>query len=88
MLVAQLACMASVVGAAVVGGSSAKTSSPVVHLEYASYKGMRLHDARVDQFLGVPFAKPPLNDLRFRAPQEPDYEYGVRDAIKVSQRPR
>lgn len=36
----------------------------------------------VDTFLGVPFAAPPVNDLRFEPPQDPEPWSGVRSAIK------
>tara|TARA_R110000868_G_C10935440_1_gene766667 strand:+ start:603 stop:2606 length:2004 start_codon:yes stop_codon:yes gene_type:complete len=36
------------------------------------------------QFLGVPYAKPPLGDLRWRAPEQPEPWQGVRDAVAWS----
>ena len=33
-------------------------------------------------FLGVPYAKPPIGELRFEAPQTPEPWSGVRDATK------
>uniref|UniRef100_A0A1B6CIS4 Carboxylesterase type B domain-containing protein n=1 Tax=Clastoptera arizonana TaxID=38151 RepID=A0A1B6CIS4_9HEMI len=33
-------------------------------------------------FLGVPYAKPPIGDLRFKAPQPLEPWKGVRDALK------
>ncbi|MEH6687762.1 MAG: carboxylesterase family protein [Halopseudomonas sabulinigri] len=36
------------------------------------------------QFLGVPYAKPPLGNLRWRAPEQPEPWEGVRDAIAWS----
>ena len=53
--------------------------SPVVHLNYTSYRGTAL-DNGVTQWLGVRFAAPPLGDLRFREPQNPPTEAGVFDA--------
>ncbi|GGC86555.1 carboxylesterase/lipase family protein [Halopseudomonas salina] len=41
-------------------------------------------DANTWQFLGVPYAKPPLGDLRWKAPQQPDAWDGVRDAVAWS----
>ena len=41
-------------------------------------------DADTWQFLGIPYAKPPLGDLRWRAPVAPDAWQGVREAIAWS----
>jgi para-nitrobenzyl esterase len=38
-------------------------------------------------FLGIPFAKPPVGDLRWRAPQEMDAWKGVKDCQKFSASP-
>lgn len=56
------------VGAAVVDGRAA-SSSPTVELQNGAYYGV--HNAAYDQdfFLGMPYAQPPLGDLRFRHPQ-------------------
>ncbi|KAK4951517.1 hypothetical protein LTR10_010493 [Elasticomyces elasticus] len=52
---------------------------PTVNLDYASYKGVPLGNG-VTQWLGVRFAAPPLDDLRFRAPQPPVKTNGTQDA--------
>ena len=49
------------------------TDQPTVDLGYASYAGTDLGNG-VSQFLGMRFAKPPLGDMRFAAPQPPDVE--------------
>ena len=33
-------------------------------------------------FKGVPYAKPPIGNLRFSSPQAPDRWLGVRDALE------
>ncbi|HEX3758874.1 MAG TPA: carboxylesterase family protein, partial [Kofleriaceae bacterium] len=38
------------------------------------------------QFLGIPYAKPPVGDLRWKAPQKPDPLTGVRDATQFGKR--
>lgn len=51
----------------------------LVHLDYASYQGKTLSNG-INQWLGIRFASPPVGDLRFQAPQDPQREYGVQNA--------
>ena len=54
-----------------------------ISLDYATYQGMPLNNG-VDQYLGMRFAKAPLGNLRFRAPQDPEHDSEeVQDATKV-----
>ena len=55
---------------------------PEVHLDYATYKGLTLHHG-VNQYLGMRFAAPPVDDLRWRAPRDPHKEEDVQDASEV-----
>jgi hypothetical protein len=64
-------------------GAVVRRASPTVQLDYATYQGVRL-DAGVDQYLGMRFAAPPLGDLRFRAPQDPESASTIQDASAVS----
>ena len=34
-----------------------------------------------NEFLGIPYAKPPIGDLRWRAPEAPDPWHGTLDAL-------
>ncbi|EXJ94810.1 cholinesterase [Capronia coronata CBS 617.96] len=43
---------------------------PIVKLDYASYRGVRLADG-VTQWLGMRYTAAPVGDLRFAAPQDP-----------------
>lgn len=87
MILAQLTCIAGTIAHAAAATSlrdiSASTTPPIIRLDYATYQGARAEGAAVDQFLGMRFARPPLADLRFRAPQEPVFEVEVQDATKV-----
>jgi len=56
----------------------ARDSSPFVSLSYGSLKG--ISTAGVDQFLGIDYAQPPVNDLRFRRPLPVKSFNGVKDA--------
>ncbi|OTA03809.1 dipeptidyl peptidase 5 [Trichoderma parareesei] len=58
------------------------SSPPIIDLGYAKYRGLTLLDAAVDTFLGIRYAKPPLSNLRFRAPQDPSPESSIQDASK------
>ena len=46
-----------------------RDGGPVVSLSYATFEGNST--AGVDSFLGVPYAQPPVGNLRFRRPQPP-----------------
>lgn len=76
--VTQLLCLAM----AASGVAMKRDTQPTVNLGYASYRGTRL-PAGVDEFLGMRYAKAPVGDLRFRAPQKPDSVTGVQDASQV-----
>ena len=54
----------------------------IVQTKYGKLRG-RERD-HFYEFLGIPFAKPPIGELRWRAPQEPEPWDGVRDALEFS----
>lgn len=53
-----------------------------VKTENGWLQGVPAADPRITAFKGVPFAKPPVGDLRWRAPQPADDWEGVRDASR------
>lgn len=58
-------------------------SGPTVDLGYATYVGSR-RESGVDVFKGMRYARPPLGDLRWRAPVEPESEKDPTRAKAVS----
>ena len=46
-----------------------RDGGPVVSLNYATFEGNST--GGVDSFLGIPYAQPPVGDLRFRRPKPP-----------------
>ena len=49
--------------------STRRDGDPVVSLNYATFQGFST--SGVDTFLGIPYAQPPVGDLRFRRPKPP-----------------
>ncbi len=61
----------------------ATSDRKIVMTQNGSVKGYAANETTW-QFLGIPYAKPPLGDLRWRPPQPADNWKGVRDAIAWS----
>lgn len=57
--------------------------SAIVDLGYSRYQGVALANG-VDEYLGMRYAKSPLNELRFRGPEDPEQTNGILDATAVS----
>ncbi len=51
-----------------------------------SVHGKMVNDGKARAFLGLPFAAPPVADLRWKAPQPPAHWSGVRDATNFAAR--
>jgi len=61
----------------------AVVGSAIIDLNYTTYEGLRLSNG-VNAFLGMRYAAPPLGNLRWRAPVEPERVTGrVVPASKV-----
>lgn len=73
---------AALVAALPASSSPKRTVSPTIDLGYAKYQGVSL-EAGVDQYLGIRYAAPPLGELRWRAPQDPQPQADFQDASRV-----
>lgn len=62
--------------------SSAHAADPLLHTDQGPAQGIVSHG--VSRFLGLPFAAPPVGDLRWKAPQAPATWAGVRDATQFA----
>ncbi len=60
-------------------------SNPVIKTIYGDVEG--LTDGKVSKWLGIPFAKPPIGELRFHRAQEPDGWDGVKPCKKYGNSP-
>lgn len=71
-----------VLGLASGTSASSLPRSGIVDLGYSQYQGLSLHNG-IDEFLGIRYARPPVGEFRFRAPQDPLKTNEVLDASSV-----
>lgn len=66
--------------------SSTEIVDPVVSLKHGRIRGeygmVKGTERRVKQYLGIPFARPPVGPLRFAAPQDAEPWEGERDGTQ------
>jgi acetylcholinesterase len=68
------------------GGLVSTRSLPkaaTIDLSYNRYQGVTLRNG-VEQYLGMRYAKAPVHDLRFRAPEDPEHNNKLLNASSVS----
>ena len=63
--------------------TAAKLKSVSIDLADGTVRG-EITALGVERFLGIPFAQPPLGELRWQPPQRPQPWAGVREATKYS----
>src|SRR5258708_2427777 len=61
-----------------------QAESLTVKTEQGKVHGKTINDGKVSAFLGLPYAAPPVGDLRWKAPQPPAKWTGERDATKYA----
>ena len=55
-----------------------------VQTENGWLRGLPAADPRITAYKGIPFAKPPVGELRWRAPEPADDWSGVREAFEFA----
>jgi para-nitrobenzyl esterase len=64
----------------------AATAPPTVTIAQGQATGKLIQDGTVKAFLGLPYAAPPIGELRWKPPQPPAAWQGVRDATNFGAR--
>jgi para-nitrobenzyl esterase len=60
--------------------------APIVKTEFGSMKGKLSNGGKVNVFLGIPFAAPPVGALRWKPPQPPAAWTGIRETTNYGSR--
>lgn len=79
-------CAATLAAIAVGFTIPARADSLVVKTAQGAVRGKRINASKVRAFLGIPYATPPLGNLRWKAPEPPTPWQGVRDASSFGAR--
>lgn len=69
----------------VISSSIPSSSAPTATVRNGTLRGVYSRQYDQDFFLGIPYAQPPLNNLRFNLPQSLNSAWhGVKDAVEYS----
>jgi triacylglycerol lipase len=66
-----------------VNASQHSPTAPVATVKNGSYVGVHNDVYNVDYFLGMPFAQPPIGDLRLAPPASLNSSFGTRNATEL-----
>ena len=61
--------------------------SPIIQTKSGRISGLFNPETKINKFLGIPFAKAPIGELRWKAPQAPEAWTGIRDTKTFSASP-
>ena len=81
-----MACGLLLAAMAVMLPGGVHADSLVVATQQGKVRGKTINDGKVKAFLGLPYAAPPVGDLRWRPPQPPEKWKGERDATQYGAR--
>ncbi len=82
----QAVCGLVVTGLTLEFSASIQAESLTVKTEPGNVHGKTINDGKVKAFLGLPYAAPPVGDLRWKAPEPPAKWKGERDATMYGAR--
>ncbi|XP_054081431.1 esterase B1-like, partial [Zeugodacus cucurbitae] len=69
--------------------SISTNETAVIDTEFGKVKGVKrriIYDVPYYSFEGIPYAKPPFGELRFKAPERPEPWDGVLDCLNAKDR--
>src|SRR5271157_4859422 len=78
----QAMCVLATAGLALGLSTPVHADSLTVKTEQGKVQGKTINDGKVRAFLGLPYAAPPVGDMRWKAPEPPAKWKGDRDATK------
>ena len=73
-------CAITVLGMMLGSAALAHADDLTVKMAQGKVQGKTINDGKVNAFLGLPYAAPPVGDLRWKAPESAAKWKGVRDA--------
>ena len=79
-------CVLAVAGLIFGLAAAAHADSLTVKTAQGRVRGKTINDGKVNAFLGLPYAAPPVGELRWKAPEPPAKWKGARDAAKFGAR--